>query len=89
MTKYADLIFINDKGGLGTVEEILYVLDLIEREPEFEGESGLLNMLKSAGYEEGKLFHVIEDIEELIPIMKEALEKKYERQREQEKIRKK
>lgn len=36
-TKYADLIFINDKGGLGTVEEILYVLDLIEREPEFEG----------------------------------------------------
>jgi len=33
-------------------------------------------MLKSAGYEEGKLFHVIEDIEELKPIMKEALEKK-------------
>ena len=32
-------------------------------------------MLKSAGYEEGKLFHVIEDIEELKPIMKEALEK--------------
>jgi hypothetical protein len=31
-------------------------------------------MLKSAGYEEGKLFHVIEDIEELKPIMKEALE---------------
>jgi len=73
---------------LGTVEEILYVLDLIEREPEFEGKklvifnrggfwekSGLLNMLKSAGYEEGKLFHVIEDIEELKPIMKEALEK--------------
>jgi hypothetical protein len=68
----------------------LYVIDLIEREPEFEGgKTGLLNMLKSAGYEEGKLFHVIEDIEELIPIMKEALEKKYERQREQEKIRKK
>ena len=75
---------------MGTVEEILYVLDLIEREPEFEGKklvififnrsgfwekSGLLNMLKSAGYEEGKLFHVIEDIEELKPIMKEALEK--------------
>ena len=32
-------------------------------------------MLKSAGYEEGELFHVIEDIEELKPIMKEALEK--------------
>ena len=46
-------------------------------------------MLKSAGYEEGKLFHVIEDIEELKPIMEEALEKKYERQREQERIRKK
>ena len=52
------------------------------------GKSGLLNMLKSAGYEEGKLFHVIEDIEELKPIMKEALEKKYKRQREQERIRK-
>jgi len=50
--------------------------------------SGLLSMLKSAGYGEGKLFHVIEDIEELKPIMEEALEKKYERQREQERIRK-
>ena len=102
MTKYADLIFINDKGGLGTVEEILYVLGLIERDQEFRDKklvifnrsgfwekSGLLNMLKSAGYEEGELFHVIEDIEELKPIMKEALEKKYERQREQERIRKK
>jgi hypothetical protein len=44
-------------------------------------------MLKSAGYEEGKLFHVIEDIEELKPIMEEALEKKYEKQKEQEKVR--
>jgi predicted Rossmann-fold nucleotide-binding protein len=89
---------------LGTVEEILYVLDLIDRNPEFEEKklvififnrsgfwekSGLLNMLVSAGYEEGKFFHVIEDIEELKPIVKGILEKKYEGQKTQEKVLKK
>lgn len=94
MTKYADLIFINDKGGLGTVEEILYVLGLIERDQEFSDKklvififnrsgfwekSGLVKMLESAGYKEGEYFYLVEDIEELKPMIKECLEKKYEK----------
>ena len=54
MTTYADLIFINDKGGLGTVEEILYVLDLIEREPEFEGKKLVIFIFNRSGFWEKK-----------------------------------